>query len=166
MNAPTDRGITLKVEQDEITPYLAKFEAREVVKIMLDALDDAANAAEDAAKDAYAGDSFPFSKTGRLQASIQSVKMKDTSVYGFVTGPQRKRGGGPLRMGFHRHLVEFGTKPHRIRTPWEKLAGVPKDQGSILHPGARPHPWMSNARDRIVDAAEKAAQKFWERELG
>lgn len=47
------------------------------------------------------------------------------------------------KVAFYRHMVIGGTRPHRIRTHAQKLAGVGKSQGAIRHPGARPKPFIA-----------------------
>lgn len=53
------------------------------------------------------------------------------------------------------HFVVGGTKPHRIRFPDQKAAGVPKEQGNIRHPGIVARPIFDEAEQshggRVVD---------------
>jgi len=171
-------GITAKsmsawIEQDEISPYLAKFEAKEVTKSLKKGRTQVGRAARKEAFGVYDSETFKYSKTGNLRASIGYASIRKGTI-GVVAGPLRKKGrisktSGKVvgrKAGFHRHLVEFGTKAHVI---------VPKNLGGRLavlggfatvvhHRGAKPHPWMTRGRDRIVAAADRAFGEFVRKE--
>lgn len=94
---------------------------------------------------------------GRLKASVRvTTKTKKGTVYAYL-----KIGG---RMAPHAHLVEFGTRPHKIN---------PKGSGGLLigadfvgaadHPGAKPHPFARTAFDekprQAIDAVAAQIRK-------
>lgn len=171
-------GITAKsmsawIEQDEISPYLAKFEAKEVTKSLKKGRTQVGRAARKEAFAVYDADNFPYSRTGNLRKSIGYASIRKGAI-GVVAGPLRKAGriskttGKTVgrKAGFHRHLVEFGTKPHLILP--KSTGGRLKVLGGFLpyveHPGAKPHPWMTRGRNRIVAAADRAFREFVRKE--
>ena len=151
----------VEIRSDEITPYLERLEPGPLGQFLGRARERVGDATAEAVRTAYGSSSFPFSKTGNLRASIGWRRMKSEQVVGFVAGPMRGRGA----KGYHRALVEAGTKPHRIRTPAEVLANVPKDQGSILHPGATANPWVTRNKPGIIARAQEEFDKAVKEEL-
>ncbi len=78
---------------------------------------------------------------GALKASVRvTTKTKRGTIYAYL-----KSGG---RKAPHAHLVEFGTRPHRIAP---KGAGGLRIGsafvGAVDHPGAKPHPFARTAFD-------------------
>lgn len=61
------------------------------------------------------------------------------------------------------HLIELGATAHRIRFPDQKRAGVPRQSGSIQHPGAtrKPHfgPGVLASRSIAGDAIRRGASR-------
>ena len=95
---------------------------------------------------------------GKLKKSIKvSAKVKAGKIMASV-----KVGG---RLAPHAHLVEFGTRPHKIEP---KNAGALSIAGvayrSVDHPGARPNPFFRPALDaKSGDAVAAVAAKIRER---
>lgn len=79
----------------------------------------------------------PKGRTGRLRKSISAGQAKRERPAAIVKFRPR--------VAFYRHMVIGGTKAHRIRFPNQKAAGVPKSQGNIRHPGAKPNPIVERA---------------------
>lgn len=78
---------------------------------------------------------------GDLKRSARvTTKTKKGTIYAYL-----KIGG---RKAPHAHLLEFGTRPHKINP---KGAGGLKIGaqfvGAVNHPGAKPHPFARNAFD-------------------
>lgn len=72
-------------------------------------------------------------KSGKLAASLGvAEKDRNTTAVGPIKGRKHATVG---------HLVEFGTAPH-----WQ-----PNRFGGIMHPGARPYPFMRPAHDETKD---------------
>lgn len=100
----------------------------------------------------------PKGKTGRLRKSIsaqQARKGRPAAIVKFRP-----------RVAFYRHMVIGGTKPHRIRFPDQKAAGVPKSRGNIQHPGSRGNDivgraWSSGGK-ATLDAIEKSIHDYLE----
>lgn len=84
-------------------------------------------------------------RTGKLRKSVSAGQAKRERPASIVKLRHK--------IAFYRHMVIGGTKAHRIRFPDQKAAGVPRAQGNIQHPGARPNPFM----DRVFDERERAA---------
>lgn len=84
-------------------------------------------------------------KTGKLRKSISAGQAKRGRPASIVKARPK--------IAYYRHMVIGGTKPHRIRFPDEKRAGIPKTQGSIRHPGAKAQPFI----DRIAQRYEREA---------
>lgn len=94
-------------------------------------------------------------------ALLKSVKVSTGGKNGKVTA-KLKVGGKGAR---HVHLVEFGTKPHRIapKGAGGLLIGG-KVVGAVDHPGAKPHPIMRPAFDsQSTPAIAAVAAKIRER---
>ena len=90
-------------------------------------------------------------RTGTLRKSISARTVKRNRP-GTVVSPRPK-------VAYYRHMVILGTKPHNIRFPNQKAAGVPKSEGNISHPGAKPNPFVSRGFDRGQAAAMAAVEK-------
>lgn len=91
----------------------------------------------------------------------RSLKVTTNTKRGRVTA-KLKVGG---KLAPHAHLVEFGTKPHKIKP---KRAGGLTVAGNVVaevdHPGAKPHPFMRPAFDsKSTDAVSAVAGKVRER---
>lgn len=96
----------------------------------------------------------PYTKRGALRRSVSARKAK-RDLPAAVVSPRPK-------IAFYRHMVIGGTKPHRIRFPNQKAAGVDKGAGNIRHPGAKANPFVARgyakgesaalaAIDRVID---------------
>lgn len=97
-------------------------------------------------------------KSGKLR---RSIKVSTSVKNGWVTA--KLKAGGKLAP--HAHLVEYGTRPHKILP---KKAGALTVGGNVVrevdHPGAKPHPFMRPAFDGYSPAAIAAvAAKVRER---
>ena len=95
---------------------------------------------------------------GDLKRSLRvTTRVKKGTVYASL-----KVGG---RAAPHAHLVEFGTKPHKIRPKSKKaLSFGGKAAREVNHPGARPQPFMRPAADTAPGSAISAvASKIRER---
>ena len=64
------------------------------------------------------------------------------------------------------HMVMGGTRAHRIRFPDQKAAGVPKEQGNILHPGAKANPIIDKVADQHGGEALDRSIKYLVRAFG
>lgn len=79
-------------------------------------------------------------KTGALKKSIRtSVRIVNGDVRATL-----KVGGKGAR---HAHLIEFGTKPHLVKSPDGVLKVFGKFFKSVQHPGSRMRPFMRPALD-------------------
>lgn len=79
-------------------------------------------------------------RTGKLRRSISARRAK-RDLPAAIVSPRPK-------VAFYRHMVIGGTKPHRIRFPDQKARGVPKAEGNIQHPGAKPNPFVARGYDK------------------
>lgn len=70
------------------------------------------------------------------------------------------------KKAWFRHFLLGGTKPHAIRFPDQKRAGVPKEQGNIHHPGIEANPVIGHVADQYGDDALDYAAKWLSREMG
>lgn len=95
-------------------------------------------------------------RTGTLRKSIRSTRAR------------RERPATIVKAGkkaFYDHMVIGGTRPHRIRFPDQKAAGIPKAQGNIEHPGAKPNPFIERVAKRYEREAFDVAVKTIREEL-
>ena len=85
-----------------------------------------------------------------IGAVAVAEERRNTSVVGIRHGRRGRLNRNPARTA---HLVEFGTAPH-----WQ-----PNRFGGIMHPGAKPYPFMRPAleKNRLL-----AAQLYAETALG
>jgi HK97 gp10 family phage protein len=90
-------------------------------------------------------------KSGKLR---KSLAVTTSSKGGMVTAKLKARG----KVARHAHLVEFGTKPHKIAPKGQK--GALKISGNIVgavnHPGSKPKPFMRPAFDGKSSGAIQA----------
>lgn len=105
--------------------------------------------------------------TGELKRSIRT---STRAFYGgrLLTGKVKVSG----RRARHAHLVEFGTRPHRIavRTARVLAVGPGVFAKEVQHPGAKARPYMGTAVERKSSAAHDAFEiyvhtrltRFWE----
>ncbi|ATQ74854.1 hypothetical protein CR152_10210 [Massilia violaceinigra] len=128
----------------ELSAFLSALPAKLEKNIMRSALRAGAVVIRDEAKA-----NVPVDQ-GLLQ---KSVRISSGTKRGTVTGTV-KAGG---RMAPHAHLVEYGTRPHKIEP---KNAGALAINGtpfrSVEHPGARPQPFMRPALDAKAPQAIEA----------
>jgi predicted RNA-binding protein with EMAP domain len=97
-------------------------------------------------------------RTGRMRKSVSAAtakKDRPASIVKFRTG----------RNAWYRHFVIQGTKPHRIRFPDQRAAGIPRSQGNIQHPGAKANNVMGRVQSRHERAAADAAIDTIRKEL-
>lgn len=83
-------------------------------------------------------------ETGALAASL-SIAHDGAKGRRTLMGPRTGTVKGRVPSAYS-HLVEYGTAPH-----WQ-----PNRFGGIMHPGARPKPWLRPALDSSTEAAAKA----------
>lgn len=69
------------------------------------------------------------------------------------------------KVAYYRHMVIGGTRPHRIRFPDQKAAGVSKEAGNIRHPGARANPFIERTARQYDDAAVEIATRHIQENL-
>jgi HK97 gp10 family phage protein len=111
-------------------------------------------------------------RSGELRATIRSDVKKDKDrgrLVGYVkAGPKSlKKGEKRTRennKGWYGRLVEFGTAAHKIaaRPPNKRLAiGVRE----VMHPGAKPRPFMRPAFDTKQGAAVEAMKAYIRKRL-
>lgn len=83
--------------------------------------------------------------TGALKRGLK-IKMLTKKGVAALIGAD-KQSGGP-----HAHLVEFGTQPHMITSGTK----------TVLHPGARPHPFLFPSleakRSEAIEAVRREVQ--------
>jgi len=100
----------------------------------------------------------PKGKTGRMRKSISATQAKRDRPAAIVKFRPK--------IAYYRHMVIGGTKPHRIRFPDQKEAGVPKSQGNIRHPGAKGNDVMgrawSNGKTVTIAAVNKVIREYLE----
>lgn len=107
--------------------------------------------------------------TGALRASIRaSVKLESSTgtVIGKVAAgksskAQQKKG----QHAWYAHFVTGGTKPHKISV---RRGGIPYKEGfyrTVMHPGAKPNPYMEQAADSAAHAAIVAFTKAFSEKL-
>lgn len=96
-------------------------------------------------------------RTGRLRKSISSTQAKRDRPATIVKARPK--------IAYYRHMVIGGTKPHRIRFPDQKAAGVPKSHGNIEHPGSKANPFITRTAEQFDDAAIKVAITTMTKEL-
>ena len=93
-------------------------------------------------------------RTGKLRRSVSATQAK------------RERPASIVKVrAWYRHFVIQGTKPHRIRFPDQKAAGVPRAKGNIQHSGAKANPFIDRVRNQYEDAAAKKAIETIRKEL-
>lgn len=131
---------------DEVQRALAQLEPAPLKKV----LQKAASAGAKAIKP-FVKEETPKGRTGRLRKSISATQARKDRPAAIVKFRPR--------IAFYRHMVIRGTKPHRIRFPDQKAAGVPKSRGNIQHPGARPNPIVTRAWDSGDTATLAAVNK-------
>jgi HK97 gp10 family phage protein len=89
--------------------------------------------------------------SGALAASIRvTTKIKNGTSYALVIAGKHKAKDDP----YYAHMVEFGTAAHWIKPKNRKslfFAGLMRE--AVLHPGARPKPFMRPAMDSKAQAA-------------
>ena len=89
--------------------------------------------------------------TGALRRSLKvSTRVKGSTV----TATLKASG----KIAPHAHLVEFGTKPHKIAPKGKKGALLIGSNvvGAVNHPGAKPKPFMRPSFDGKAGAAIQA----------
>lgn len=120
----------------ELDAFLQQLSVKVERNILRSALRAGANVIKDAAKA-----NVPV-KTGALRKSLQVTTGSKGAT---VTAKLKARG----KVAPHAHLVEFGTKPHKIAPKGKKgaLAINGNFVGAVSHPGSRPKPFMRPAFD-------------------
>ncbi len=102
-------------------------------------------------KDIDRGNSFT-PRTGNLQQSI-TIRYE----------------GFKAIIGAHKEYapyVEFGTKPHKIKTKNARFLSIPTNDGFLFvkevnHPGSKPYPFMFlNLEKRLKQATDRAFEVF------
>jgi HK97 gp10 family phage protein len=96
-------------------------------------------------------------RTGKLRKSISATQAKRERPASIVKARPK--------VAFYRHMVIQGTKPHRIRFPDQKRAGVAKSAGNIQHPGAKAQPFIEQTSRQYRDQAINEAVKVIKQEL-
>lgn len=90
-------------------------------------------------------------RSGKLRRSVSAGQAKRSRPASIVKLRPK--------VAFYRHMVITGTRPHRIRFPDQKAAGIPRGQGNIEHPGARANPFIERAAEQYDDEAFAVATK-------
>ena len=125
----------------ELARFMATLSAKVEKNIMRSALRAGAVVIRDEAKANVPVDSGLLKK---------SIRISGGSKGGTVTGSVKVGG----RKAPHAHLVEFGTRPHKIEPKdAEALAINGTPFRSVEHPGARPQPFMRPAFDAKAQQA-------------
>lgn len=96
-------------------------------------------------------------RTGRLRKSISARKAKRSKPATIITARPK--------VAFYRHMVIGGTRPHRIRFPDQKAAGVAKADGNIRHPGAKADDFIRRTAEQYDDQAVLIAHRTITAEL-
>jgi hypothetical protein len=96
-------------------------------------------------------------RTGRLRRSIKASVAKRQKPAAIVKARPK--------IAHYRGFVIQGTKPHRIRFPDQRAAGVPKSMGNIQHPGARANNFVERVGERYDDEAVRIAERVIAAEL-
>ena len=146
-------SVTIEVRGlDELLKHLDKMDPKGSRKLLGKATADSAKKVLKGPTKAKAG-----TISQRLAHSVRAGAAKREKPAGIVKFDAKR--------AWFRHLVIGGTKPHRIRFPDQKARGVPKTQGNIRHPGARPNPVIAMVADRHGDAALDNLERFLIREF-
>lgn len=94
-------------------------------------------------------------RSGLLKSTIKASakRVANGEVVVSVKAGSRQKGGGGA---FYAHMVEFGTKPHQIRSRTGKILviGFSGITRKVMHPGSPPKPFMHRAltyRDAAYD---------------
>ena len=94
----------------------------------------------------------PRGATGKLRKSVSSRQARKERPAAVVSARPR--------VAFYRHMVIRGTKPHMIRFPNQKAAGVPRSEGNISHPGIRRgNDFIARGFEAGRDAAESKIEQ-------
>lgn len=113
-------------------------------------------------------------KTGKLKNNIivKQISKGPHVLYVTTIRPAKKGKAGKKGIGVrYAHLVEFGTKTHPEPKKGKKLKGPMfidnsgKLYWNVIHPGARPHPFMRPAFDENVGKAITRMAKLYNRRL-
>jgi hypothetical protein len=105
----------------------------------------------------------PRGATGNLAASVQAKAMRKQYGIGSVVAPMTRK--GRMRAGVrgagtkaqHRHLVEYGTRPHIIAgRNGGFLAIGDRYMRAVSHPGARANPFLARSAAAMTTAAYAA----------
>lgn len=142
------------VDNGRFDKLLGKIELEMRNKALRKAVKRASRIVEQEAKRLAPKPGYEGDKPGRtaLKDTIGvSVKeYRGGRVYVGIIGPRRPAGN-------HAHLVEFGTKPHRIRPKDKKALRIGgRFIGEAKHPGAKAKPFMRPAADK-TKRAQRAA---------
>lgn len=92
----------------------------------------------------------------RLGGTLAELRQTDPDLVTMIIGPN-KRVGGRTR-GWLAHIIEFGAKPHRIRTQFGRRLRIGRDvvSGELRHPGIRAQPFIEPAAEG-TEAAQQTA---------
>jgi HK97 gp10 family phage protein len=97
----------------------------------------------------------PVGPTGNLRASVQAKAMKKRYGIGSVVGPMTRKTKGTSAQ--HRHLVEYGTKPHIIAGRNGGFLNIgSRYMRAVDHPGAKPNPFLERSLAAMVTVAGHA----------
>lgn len=81
---------------------------------------------------------FEFVTTKSGRSKLKGTKLAKGQIKGNIKGKIYPKN--------YAHLVEFGTKPHEIRAKRGKFLGLPVGARKVvMHPGARPKPFLRPA---------------------
>jgi hypothetical protein len=128
---------------DEVQRALSKLEGPPLRKV----LQKASSAGAKTIKP-YVKDETPKGRTGRLRKSISATQARKDRPAAIVKFRPK--------IAYYRHMVIQGTKPHRIRFPNQRAAGVSRRLGNIAHPGHRGNDIMGRAWDKGRAATMRA----------
>lgn len=101
----------------------------------------------------------PTGDTGLLRKSMaqRTYRVKGKFLWVSVIGPRHRKtvvNGKAYNPGNYGHLVEFGTRPHRIpKTGQAFLAFGNTVVSAVMHPGTKPKPFMRPAYDQAGKVA-------------
>lgn len=93
----------------------------------------------------------PRGATGRLRKSVSSRQARKERPAAIVSARPK--------VAFYRHMVIRGTRPHMIRFPSQRAAGVPRSQGNIAHPGSRGNAFVARGFEAGRSAAESKIEQ-------
>jgi hypothetical protein len=151
--AETKVSFSIQYKTEATERYFSQFYGSELEAVLEAMRDAAGKAMQPVLQQSYLSRGVGR-KTGNLYRSIKPVKIKrQPGTIGVIAGPiPGKRGGN------HRHLIEFGTRAHRIYPKENGILRAAFGYAKLVeHPGARAKPFVTPAAGTALEAGQQAA---------